>query len=155
MLTAARDALYPHSMTTTTATVKRPATALPRPCATCPYRRGVPSGIWAPEEYAKLPRYDGDVPEQVVAGATRVFYCHQQDGHVCVGWLGHREPTDLLAVRMALARGDLDPSCVDYATTVPLFPTGRDAAAHGLLHVDHPDERAHQAMLKLLRGRED
>jgi hypothetical protein len=58
-----------------------------RPCPTCPYRRDVPSGIWQASEYSKLPRYDNDVPDQLAAGATGLFYCHsapdgaiQEDG---------------------------------------------------------------------------
>lgn len=71
---------------------------------------------------------DGDIPEQTSA---RVFSCHQQDGSVCAGWLGHRDPLDLLAVRIGIADGRLDPSCAEYSTTVPLWPTGADAARHG------------------------
>ncbi|WP_341856773.1 DUF6283 family protein [Brachybacterium sp. GPGPB12] len=104
--------------------------ALPRktPCAPCPYRRGVPSSVWDESECAKLPAYDGDIPEQA---SDRVFSCHQQDGSVCAGWLGHRDPLDLLAVRIGITYGRLDPSCAEYSTTVPLWPSGADAARHG------------------------
>lgn len=44
----------------------------PQPCASCPYRRDVPSGIWAAEEYAKLPAYDADTPFQ----PPHLFLCH-------------------------------------------------------------------------------
>ena len=30
----------------------------PKPCASCPYRCDVPSGVWHPDEYAKLEVYD-------------------------------------------------------------------------------------------------
>jgi hypothetical protein len=118
----------------------------PTPCATCPYRENVPSGVWAPEEYEKLPRYDADIADQPQA----VFMCHQQDGCVCAGWLGHRDPRDLLAVRIGIITGSLDPACADYSTDVPLFPTGADAAAHGAVGVDEPGPRAAAAIEKLL-----
>ncbi|WP_354574206.1 DUF6283 family protein [Frigoribacterium sp. UYMn621] len=52
--------------------------SLPRksPCASCPFRVNVPSGIWGPEEYEKLPRYDGDM----VGQSPKAFACHQFDG---------------------------------------------------------------------------
>ena len=122
--------------------------ALPRknPCASCPYRCGVPSGVWDKSEYEKLTAYDGDIPEQTSA---RVFACHQQDGTVCAGWLGHRDPLDLLAVRIGITDGRLDPSCAEYTTTVPLWPTGAEAARHGSEAIDHTDERAQETIAKL------
>ena len=54
------------------------------PCATCPYRTDVPSGVWAPEEYAKLLAYDEETAYQPLS----VFLCHQVDGRVCAGWAG-------------------------------------------------------------------
>ena len=52
-------------------------------CASCPYRKDVPSGIWEQSEYDKLPKYDGETWEQ--AGA--LFMCHLRDGCLCGGWL--------------------------------------------------------------------
>lgn len=121
------------------------------PCASCPFRRDVPSGIWHPDEYAKLPRYDGEIHEQQ---AMNVFTCHQGSGDVCSGWLGHRNhPTDLLAVRLGLIRGSLDPSCAEYTTTVPLFESGADAAAHGERDVPAPSRDAAQAIKKIVTVR--
>lgn len=117
----------------------------PRPCASCPYRRNAPSGVWHPEEYAKLPRYDGDTASQ----PPQVFMCHQGDDHVCSGWLGHRDPWDLLAVRIGVLGGSLDASCAEYTTTVPLFGSGVEAAAHGLLDVHEPTDRAQGVMRKV------
>lgn len=48
----------------------------PRPCNTCPYARSTPPGVWAPEEYAKLSRYDRS-PETNQDLAT--FHCHQEN----------------------------------------------------------------------------
>jgi Family of unknown function (DUF6283) len=35
----------------------------PEPCATCPYRRSTPAGVWARNEYDSLEAYDGDTGE--------------------------------------------------------------------------------------------
>ena len=115
------------------------------PCASCPYRRGVPSGIWDDTEYTKLPRYDTDLPDQPSA----VFLCHLDDGCVCAGWLGHADPAGLLAVRLGVLRGRLDPACLTYSTKVPLFPTGEAAATHGRRDIPHPAPRAAAAIDKL------
>ena len=58
------------------------------PCPSCPYRRDVPSGIWDASEYDKLPGYDGDVPDQLTAGAFGLFHCHSQQENLCAGWVG-------------------------------------------------------------------
>lgn len=127
--------------------------ATPRrtPCASCPYRQNVPSGIWYPDEYAKLARYDGPTHEQT---AVAVFSCHQGNGDVCAGWLGHRDPADLLAVRIGIVTGDLDPACADYTTGVPLFPSGAAAAAHGCRDVPAPSEDSQAAIDKIVRTRQ-
>lgn len=123
-----------------------PAKPRPRPCASCPYRQGVPSGVWEASEYAKLPAYDGDTGEQPIA----TFYCHQQDGSVCAGWLGHRDAYDLLAVRLGVATGHLDQSCLDYQTHVPLFASGAEAAAHGMKDIRHPGKAAEETIRKII-----
>jgi len=126
-----------------------PAKPRPRPCASCPYRRDVPSGVWHAEEYAKLPGYDGETFEQ----HPSVFFCHQQDGCVCSGWLGYRDPYDLLGVRLGLMKGLLDPSCAEYTTDVPLFASGQEAAEHGMAGIEEPDDAAKLVMAKILTKR--
>ncbi|MFJ2662524.1 DUF6283 family protein [Arthrobacter koreensis] len=118
------------------------------PCASCPYRKNVPSGIWDQSEYDKLSRYDGEMHEQ---SATAVFMCHQQDGCVCSGWLAHREPADMLAVRIGLMSGQMDMACLDYATDVELFSSGAAAAAHGQRDIDEPSEAAIAVIGKITR----
>lgn len=125
-----------------------PAKPRKNPCASCPYRKNVPSGVWDKSEYQKLPRYDGETYEQ----STATFLCHQQDGCVCSGWLAHRNPEGLLAVRLGLIRGDLDPGCLDYATEVPLFESGAAAAEHGMKHVEDPREDAKAVISKIVRN---
>lgn len=119
------------------------------PCASCPYRTQVPSGIWDESEYQKLPGYDGEIHEQT---ATAIFMCHQMDGCACSGWLGHREhPEDMLAVRLGVLRGALDQSCLDYTTDVPLFESGTEAAAHGMKNFLDPQDDAVEAIRKITR----
>lgn len=128
---------------------------LPRcsPCATCPYRVSVESGVWESSEYDKLEQYDDNIAQQVTKGGTRVFSCHQGDGRVCSGWLGHRDPLDLLAVRLGLMDGRLDMSCAEYSTDVPLFETGHDAAEHGRKRIESPSEKAQRDIQKIIKKR--
>ncbi|REF00540.1 DUF6283 family protein [Thermomonospora umbrina] len=131
-----------------------------RPCATCPYRQDVPSGIWAPEEYQKLRRYDAPTPEQPPA----VFRCHQRDrdatgGRVCAGWAGVHDGAHLLALRLAAMNGTLSPEVIDaiigYVSPCRLFASGAEAADHGMAEIDRPGLRAIEAMSKLCRIRSD
>lgn len=130
--------------------MNEPATPRRTPCASCPYRCSVASGVWAAEEYAKLVAYDGDVSEQQSIAA---FHCHQGDNEICSGWLGHRDPADLLAVRIGIIDGRLDPSCAEYSTTVPLFASGAEAAAHGMRDIEQPTAAAARAIEKITRVR--
>lgn len=126
------------------------ARARPRPCPTCPYRLDVASGVWDAEEYAKLPDYDGDTWAQPPAW----FGCHGDEGvSVCSGWLGHQDPTELLAVRLGVASGTLDPSVLDYTTDVELFASGAEAAAHGVAEIEAPGEDAAEAIRKIMAAR--
>ena len=119
------------------------------PCASCPYRKSVPSGVWHPEEYAKLERYDGDTAYQ----PPNLFMCHQGEGDICSGWLAHRDPADLLAVRIAVSVGTVDPDVFDYTTTVPLFESGREAAEHGIREERTPSPKAVETISKIVRKR--
>jgi hypothetical protein len=121
-------------------------------CATCPYRCNVPSGIWDPEEYDKLVRYDGDTSSQPMA----VFRCHQGDGSICAGWFRHRDPADLLAVRMAVITGSLDPAFVEAwhpHQAEGVFRSGEAAAEHGKREVRVPNPQARAAIAKIIRKR--
>lgn len=126
--------------------MKLPAAA---PCGTCPYRTDVPSGVWDPTEYAKLPGYDEDTPYQ----PTQVFLCHQVDGRICAGWAGCHDMTRALGVRIALSTGDLPvehaDALMDYTTGVELFESGRAAAEHGMREIEHPSHRAIRGIAKI------
>jgi uncharacterized protein DUF6283 len=105
---------------------------LPRPCGSCPYRRDVPSGVWHTEEYLKLIPYDRPIHEQ----PQGVFACHQQDGHLCAGWVGTHDMSENLALRFHVSGGHITAEeffeICDYTTDVPLFESGLEAATHGL-----------------------
>ena len=126
-------------------------TARKRPCSSCPYRRDVPSGIWAASEYKKLPAYDKDVPDQAMAGATRLFHCHQQPEHLCAGWVGCHDMHHMLACRLHWRQIAL--SVYDYVSPVPLFGSGAEAAAHGMRDIEDPSPEAQDKVDRLLRLR--
>lgn len=129
--------------------VRLPAT---HPCGSCPYRRDVPSGVWHPDEYVKLPPYDQPTPLQPAA----LFMCHQADGRLCAGWTGCHDMNESLAVRLAARNHGpafID-ALLDYTTTTPLFETGAEAASHGLALVHDPDENAVRVIDKLRRKRD-
>jgi hypothetical protein len=123
------------------------------PCGSCPYRTDVPSGIWAREEYEKLPAYDQSTGLQPVG----VFLCHQIDGRICAGWAGCHDMAHSLGVRIALLEGRLDPEQADalhtYTTTTELHPSGRAAADHGLAEMGDPSPAARRAASRILTRR--
>jgi hypothetical protein len=109
-----------------------------RPCGSCPYRKDVPSGVWAAEEYAKLPQYDGDTGEQFMKGAVALFMCHQRDGCLCGGWLQTHGADHLAALRVRA----VDPSAYGYQSDVETFARGEEAMLHGLADIDSPSDKA-------------
>lgn len=120
-----------------------------RPCSSCPYRRDVPSGIWDQAEYDKLPRFDGDVPDQIEAEALSLFHCHSTPDYLCAGWVGCHDMENNLAVRLKSRR--VDPEIYDYESPVPLFASGREAADHGMRDIQEPGSEAYAKMMKLRR----
>jgi hypothetical protein len=119
------------------------------PCRSCPYRRDVPSGIWAADEYDKLPGYDGEIIDQLKAKAGGLFYCHQHDGRLCAGWVGTHGPHNLLAFRLHGER--LDPALWRYRSPVPLFRSGAAAARHGKRALARPGPAARRHIARLIR----
>lgn len=119
------------------------------PCASCPYRHNAPSGVWATEEYKKLPAYDAETPDQ----PTELFLCHQTGEELCSGWVAHADPANLLALRLGVIVGTVDPMVFDYTTHARLFDSGAEACAHGLKDIEKPDTRAQQTIRKLIRKR--
>jgi Family of unknown function (DUF6283) len=121
-----------------------------RPCSSCPYRADAPSGLWAVDEYALLPGYDGTTGQQAEAGAFGVFCCHQQPGRLCAGWAGCHDMAECLAIRIHHREVDM-PATLAYTSPIPLHPSGAAAAAHGLRDIDQPDARTRAKVAQLLR----
>lgn len=125
----------------------------PRPCASCPYRKDVPSGVWDTSEYLKLPQFDLPTAEQ----PTAVFLCHQGNDHLCGGWAACHDMAQNLGMRLASAFGhmsddDID-ATLDYQTSVELFESGAEAALHGMRDMDEPDQEAQRVINKVLTRR--
>lgn len=124
------------------------------PCGSCPYRRDVPSGLWAAEEYEKLSPYDNPTGDQ----PPTVFLCHQQNGRMCAGWVGCHSMDESLGLRLALSFGtiseeDFD-AAVDYVSPVPLFESGEQAEEHGLAELYTPGSSARRQIEKLRKRQE-
>lgn len=119
------------------------------PCKSCPYRKDVPSGVWAAHEYEKLPKYDGSILEQVLTGNLAVFYCHQQDGQMCAGWVATHGAGELAALRLKAA--EVDPAVWTYRSPVPVFGSGQEACDHGVREIEQPGEDAERVIERLIR----
>ena len=130
---------------------KRILPPAPNPCGSCPYRRDVPSGVWARQEYEKLPLYDRETQDQPLG----VFLCHQQDGRACAGWTAVHDMYNCLGLRMAASMGmirDQDmPAFLTYSTGVPLFSSGAEAAEHGCAAIDNPGPDSVRVVSNLLK----
>jgi hypothetical protein len=119
------------------------------PCEFCPYRRDVASGVWAAEEYDKLPLYDAPTVEQPMAP----FACHATPDKLCYGWAVCHEHQgaghELLALRLLSVHGkSLE---VPRKTRVPLFSSGTEACEHGKRKIMKPGEAAKKAITKLTK----
>jgi Family of unknown function (DUF6283) len=106
------------------------------PCSSCPYRRDVPSGVWAEDTYDQLLPYDEPTAKQPM----RLFSCHTTPDHVCHGWAvcGTKQDHehDLLALRAWPIEGEIPEE------RVPLFDSHTEAAEHGKRDIEHPSEEA-------------
>jgi hypothetical protein len=131
-------------------TIGEPA---PRPCDSCPYRRDVPSGIWAASEYDKLPLYDAETYAQ----PGGVFLCHQGTNKLCAGWCAVHDMGNTLGLRMALVTGHVSrevfSAAVAYQSPVPVFASGLEAMLHGEKEIAEPGPVAEHAIAKLERQR--
>jgi len=113
------------------------------PCSTCPYRRDVPSGVWAHDTYELLRPYDEPTGGQPFAW----FACHATPEHMCHGWAvvhtTRGNEFDLLALRVRPHGPIPEPF-------VPLFDSGNEAADHGQRDVESPSEAARATVDRLL-----
>lgn len=114
------------------------------PCSACPYRRDVPSGLWAAEEYLKLVDYEGETWEQ----PAMAFRCHATSDFLCHGWAvvgGY----DLLGLRVdALVSKD---TVEIPEARFPLFSSHHEAAMHGLRQIQRPSRAAKDMIDHLVR----
>lgn len=123
-----------------------------RPCSTCPYRRDVPSGLWAEHEYEKLPAYDdGGSPP-----ALGIFLCHHsglgKEETVCRGWL--TVAAESPAARLATLTGAVTNEQRFAPVDVPLYSSGAEAAEAGLAEIADPGPQARVMIDRLGRKRE-
>lgn len=115
-----------------------------KPCASCPYRTDVLSGIWSYETYELLRPYDNPTAEQ----PWEAFGCHATPEKLCHGWAvvhtnrGHE--FDLLSLRF-LGGVEIPPA------KIPLFASGSEAADHGQRDIENPSPRAKAAAKQLRR----
>jgi len=134
--------------------MKQTLELLREPCSSCPYRRDVPAGVWAAEEYEKLRNYADDAEGNVrYPEALTPFLCHQTHCHgretLCRGWLAVEKES--IAVRLLLILGRVTQEQVDAPVSCPLYSTGEEATAAGLQGVSRPSRRARSLMAKLMR----
>lgn len=105
--------------------------------------------MWDESEYHKLPEFDKPTAEQ----PPRVFMCHQDNDHLCAGWVACHDMDESLGFRINAS--SLDEATIeavlDYTTTVPLFASGAEAAAHGLAQLYEPSTKARNIIAKLER----
>jgi hypothetical protein len=115
-------------------------------CSACPYRRDVPSGVWAAHEYDKLVQYDAPTGAQPLAG----FACHATPEFLCHGWAmvhenrGHGN--ELLALRACQPEN----YAITHEPDPSLFDSGQEAADHGKRDIAVPpgDARADRLLRK-------
>ncbi len=113
-------------------------------CFSCPYRKDVPSGVWAEEEYDKLPLYDELTPLQPFVP----FACHASPEAFCHGWAvchtSRGNEYDLIALRLVGCPPIPKPS-------TPLFSSGAEAAAHGKKDLESPGAYAKTTQERLIK----
>lgn len=119
------------------------------PCSSCPYAKPTPPGLWAADEYRKLPAYDGVLPQPV-------FLCHHsklgRPETLCRGWVAVH--ADSNSVRLAVIEGQIDPALPWEPVDVDLYRSGLDAAEGGLAGIDDPTPAAQAAIDRLVRARD-
>lgn len=122
------------------------------PCASCPYRCDVPSGVWDASEYEKIKPFDAQFPVQPMAW----FLCHYSTGALCRGWLDCHGDS-LLIVRLGIARGDKFSEALlralDEKPAVAVFRSAAAAARHGRRDISNPGKRAVVFMDRILKTR--
>jgi hypothetical protein len=119
-------------------------------CTACPYRRDVPSGVWAASEYEKLAEYDNETFDQPFG----IFHCHATPEVICHGWTvvhGRQKGAhDLLALRMGAGMGVFSYDELEgIEEHTPLFSSGTEACEHGKRDIEHPSQEAMDTVARL------
>lgn len=126
------------------------STVRKQPCSSCPYRRDVPSGVWAEKTYDLLIPYDNVTGEQ----PPNPFGCHSTPEHFCHGWavvhMNRGSEYELLSLRIAAFSGGERVEIPEAA--VPLFSSGTEAAEHGKRDIMNPSDEA-KAVVEKLQGK--
>lgn len=121
------------------------------PCASCPYRRDTPPGIWDASEYRKLPAWDTQW------GGNGVFLCHHTPlidrKTVCRGWIVVHG-NNLQARMTAMGGVELTEENVK-PTQAPLYDSGSQACRAGLRGVSRPKPEAKAVIQKLTKARKN
>jgi Family of unknown function (DUF6283) len=122
-----------------------------KPCASCPYRRDCPSGLWAEHEYGKLADYDKPTWDQPPV----IFACHLSAGdEACAGWVACHDMHENLGLRLEVLKRTADADAfLGYTTEVPVFTSGAEAAEHGKREIGNPTPRARAAIARIIRQR--
>lgn len=73
-----------------------------QPCNNCPYRLDAPLQHWSIAEFVDLIDSDSST-------YGKVYGCHKNDGHVCVGWLMDQDNRNLpsIALRISLSSNNV------------------------------------------------
>jgi len=98
----------------------------------------------------KLVEYD----QETWAQPSRMFLCHSGDREhtVCKGWLAcHKD--SLLAYRLAVREGKLDPQLSDFTSPVDLHQSGSEAARAEMTSITNPPPAARRVIETILRRR--
>lgn len=113
------------------------------PCSTCPYRKDVPSGVWAREEYDKLPQWDDPM------NFAGTFLCHQADRKaICRGWAEVHGNNFNCRVAVSLAH-----NISEEPSRYPLYKSGAEARRAGIKALDKPSAKACAAISKIIAKR--
>ena len=115
------------------------------PCRFCPYRRDVPSGVWAAEEYDRLAGWDAPFAEQ----PPGYFGCHATPDHICHGWAVVHGSNDREVLGLRVLAAITGSEIEIPPPAVPLFSSGREAAEHGKRDILSPSIEARQAAASL------
>jgi hypothetical protein len=83
------------------------------PCENCPYRKDAPLQLWAKEEFEGL--LASEQLDYTSGNFGKIYGCHKQDGHVCVGWLIKQDENNFpsIQLRMSLSKNKVTREYLD------------------------------------------